>query len=211
MENDTYITPPKVLNLPTHDGQPVPFMTHRHADGQPDHRRLDHARRDQCFAADLCPICGEILGAQAVIWLMGMAEIVNRVSSLPAMHTLCAIWGAARGQFTPPGMVVTLERHHVYQLAHAHDRLGGHPFLLLPDCPDAVTWWRDGKPIDDPMVMLDCIDAYELEAIEQALDVDERSGLNFALERTRQVLVPVLLLNEVRVPAKPAADEGAAA
>lgn len=194
MFDDETITPKQIRSLPVHDGQPVPFMTPFNEAGEPQHHELDHGKLAQCFVADLCPLCGQGLGAHATIWCMGLPEIVNRVVTLPAMHTLCAVWGAARGRFVPPGLVFTLERHHRYEIA---ENKNGRFMLMLASPPDAVTWWLDHELLVDRETIIAWLAAYERTAIELCDDVDQRTGLNLALSLAFEMLVPVVATLEV--------------
>jgi hypothetical protein len=94
-ELQTTIMPPQVAALPRDPrGYPVFFAVYVDAEGTPDFRVTDDAKRRQCWRERRCGICGDELGYW--LWFIGgERSVANRLFSDPPMHEDCARYAMA--------------------------------------------------------------------------------------------------------------------
>lgn len=83
--------PPKLQHRPRWRGLPVPFVTLIGADGAPDFRASDEARRRESFTAGICQLCGQKLGRY--FFFVGGTEAAKAMGYFePATHLECCIY-----------------------------------------------------------------------------------------------------------------------
>lgn len=98
--------PTRIVPLPLHRGYPVPYFV-AWVDDVPDFRIVDPAKLASCVHEHRCWICGDyIKRADPYAFVVGPMCAVNRVSSEPPSHQICARYAATACPFlTRPKMV----------------------------------------------------------------------------------------------------------
>lgn len=97
---------PRRIAALRHDkhGRPVPFFV-AWIDGQPDHRIVDPAKKQDAITYGLCWVCGQPNGAYKAFAIGPMCTI-NRIDAEPPAHRECATYAATTCPFlTRPNMV----------------------------------------------------------------------------------------------------------
>lgn len=116
--------PERMADLPVDDrGYPVPWFVAWH-DGKPEFRAMDPAKFARAIKEKRCWVCGERLGVN-LCFVAGPMCGINRTSSEPPSHLMCARWSAQNCPFlSNPRMV---RREDVGE-------------------PDSVEWYACGRP-----------------------------------------------------------------
>jgi hypothetical protein len=109
---------------------------------------------EKCHNERLCRTCGEKLGVHIAFLLPNAAATINRISSDLPCHLRCAtrmaeadtlgkdvraIWTARTSSFKPRGYILFRDPT-------------GKPLIEIGD-PEAVTWWREGRPATRAEIM----------------------------------------------------------
>jgi hypothetical protein len=103
-ELDLSAIPARVRALPIHRGYPVPWFV-AWVDGVPEFRAMDAGKWVDAYQSKLCWVCGQRLG-RFMTFTSGPMCGLNRVSSEPPSHLVCAEWSARNCPFlTRPTMV----------------------------------------------------------------------------------------------------------
>lgn len=168
--------PPRIAALPKDKrGYPVPWFICWMKDGkqvgprepgaEPDFRMADGYKRGLAFRANRCWICGERLGVNQV-FTIGPMCVVNRVTSEPASHRLCAEYAVKACPFLArPRMRrmpnddmleedkvvagIMLARNPgvtcLYETDDARQFNASNGWLIRLGPPDRVNWWREGR------------------------------------------------------------------
>jgi hypothetical protein len=156
--------PKRLLGKPrTAGGLPIPYFV-AHVEGRPDFRVADTRKFGEAVKKRLCWICGDPLG-RMMCFVVGPMGTVNKISSEPPSHFLCAQYALIRCPFlSRPTMVrreagmpegwkpapgVMLEHNPgvsalwttlSFKLQQVHN---GVLFEMGP--PVTVSWWREGR------------------------------------------------------------------
>lgn len=161
--------PASIVQLPIDDrGFPVPwFVDYRN--GKPDHRVADARKLVRAVKEKRCWICGVKLGRMSAS-VIGPMCCVNRITSEPPAHPLCAHYAIAACPFLSkprarrnekdlpedrrdaaglpidrnPGVLVIWESLHPSK--PFHPQYGNSGVLFNLGAPHRVTWWREGRP-----------------------------------------------------------------
>lgn len=166
--------PVALANLPVHRGYPVPWFVAwldeggracPRGRGTPDFRIIHPGALEEALARSACWVCGETMRDYPVAFLVGPMCAVNRTSSEPPSHPVCANWsaracpflarphahrrtdGAVEAAVVPAGIMlrrnpgvalVWLTREPGYRRVR-----GGILFDL--GTPAGVRWWAHGR------------------------------------------------------------------
>lgn len=195
-----------------HRGYPVPYFV-AWIDGKPDFRVIDSDKLVRCIEEDRCWLCGGRLTRHRA-YVIGPMCAINRVSSEPASHKECAIFGATACPFLtmpkmerreeglpedgiqPDGMMI--KRNPGVALVWLTK--GGGPFpVKRPDGtngvlfdvgePAEVHWFARGRPATRSEVLASIEEG--LPALRDAAAKDGVEGekaLDAAIERAQQYL-----------------------
>lgn len=157
----------RIAALPVDErGYPVPFFV-AWPNGKPDFRMADPDKIVACVKCKLCWTCGQPLGAH-LAFPIGPMCAVNRTTAEPPSHLECALWSVKGCPFlSRPGMVrreddrtregaqnvpgMMIKRNPGVILVWVTKRYDLFPdgrggVLFKVGEPEALTWWREGRP-----------------------------------------------------------------
>lgn len=209
--------PASMEKLPKDErGYPIPWFVATLADGSRDFRIVHPDQPLKAFSRRLCWVCGQPLGRYGAFVIGPMCGI-NRVSSEPPSHPLCAAFSAKACPFltqprrirdkqglpeelTAPGIMI--ERNPGVTLVWWSARWdvfrdGAGGFLFNIGDPARATWWCKGRYATRQEV-LDSIES-GLPALQKLADA-EGPAAQAALRRQRtrlELLLPSPALQEV--------------
>lgn len=157
--------PASICKLPKDErGYPIPWFVATLPDGTRDFRIVHPGQGLQAYKGRLCWICGQSLGRYGA-FVIGPMCAVNRVSSEPPSHPLCASFAAKACPFltqprrirdkqglpeelTAPGIMI--ERNPGVTLVWWSMRWtpfrAGDGFLFNIGEPLRTLWFREGRP-----------------------------------------------------------------
>lgn len=170
--------PGRLAHLPVRRGYPVPwFVAWVGPDGKacdaaepgaaPEFRCMDGAKWRLAVARRLCWVCGEEIDRRLMTFVVGPMCGINRTSSEPPCHPVCAAWSARNCPFLSRPQMTRREADLPTDLAPSSGvpilRNPGvtllwttHGYHLFPDGrggtlirlsnPDRVEWYAEGKP-----------------------------------------------------------------
>lgn len=200
--------PPSIRALPTdHRGYPVPWFV-AWIDGKPDFRVIGEGKLRAAVKGNRCWICGEKLGRMKA-FVIGPMCAINRVSSEPPSHLVCAMFSAKACPFlTQPKMRrneagledaqpaggVMIARNPGVALVWATLRFraspDGHGGVLFDvGTPERVLWFAEGRFATRAEVMASIDSGYPL--LEAMAREDGAGGLA-ALAAARARAMPLV-------------------
>jgi len=160
--------PERMADLPVDDrGYPVPWFVAWH-DGKPEFRAMDPAKFARAIKEKRCWVCGERLGVN-LCFVAGPMCGINRTSSEPPSHLMCARWSAQNCPFLSNPRMVRGEDEEINNAALRESAAGfaitrnpgvvmlwvarqyetfkvGSGVLIQMGEPDSVEWYACGRP-----------------------------------------------------------------
>lgn len=126
--------PPAIRALPTDErGFPVPYFV-EWIDGAPDFRVADAHKLIGCIRQNQCWICGRLMG-RLKAFVIGPMCAVNRISSEPPSHPVCAVFAAQACPFLTRPLA---KRPDASDLEAAGAQIAGMPLMHNPGV--ALVW-----------------------------------------------------------------------
>lgn len=152
-------------------GYPVPWfvewITNEAGERVPEFRAMDLKKWVRAVKEKLCWVCGARLGAH-LAFVIGPMCGVNRTTSEPPCHLLCAEWSARNCPFLSrpkmtrremdhpeinPGAGIPIQRNPGVSLVWVtrdyevfSDGLGKGGYLIRIGEPETISFWAEGKP-----------------------------------------------------------------
>ena len=200
--------PRRMLSLPIgKNGYPIPWFVAEINGSREDFRIADPGKVRQCIDRHLCWVCGQPCGVH-LAFVIGPMCTVNRLSADPFSHLECAEYSVKSCPFMLRPHMVRREDERTEAM---EENVGGvmikrnpgvmaiwvtksysaevdeHGCLFRLDAPEAITWWREGRPATRAEIE---------ESINSGLPIlremcrtpDENKKLDEAIKRARTLL-----------------------
>jgi len=165
--------PRTMRDLPLDErGYPVPWFVDW-LDGKPEFRAMDYRKFKRAIRERLCWVCGGKLGVN-LCFVVGPMCGINRISSEPPSHLLCARWSAENCPFlSNPHMVrrqdglteevwdnvagIGLKRNPgvtLLWITREYEIIpdGNGKHLLMMGRPESIEWWAEGRTATRPEI-----------------------------------------------------------
>ena len=199
--------PNRMKRLPLdHRGFVVPWFVHWNADHAPDFRVIGKGKMHHAIRANLCWLCGQVLGRHKA-FVIGPMCAINRVSGEPPCHLDCATFAVQacpfltrprmrRNEktelpedsfFSPTGISRNPGVALVWVTDHYDRFLGnGNEILFRIGAPSRLGWFCEGRPATRREVLDSIESGYPALRAQAGLQVDALEALDRMTSRRRR-------------------------